>query len=197
MQSEDLGGLVDPRFRLSIGLAGAPALTRDKLAQAPRRTVLGASLTVMPPWGQYDPERLVNLGYNRWAFKPEIGISQPAGRFTLEGAAGVWLFTTNHSYSPDRRERRQDPVVALQGHATYTFPGRAWIALDGTWFSGGQTDVDGVVSSDRQSNVRLGGTLSLPITQHQSLNLVYSTGTSTRRGSDFDTFSVTWQRVRF
>lgn len=197
VQSEDLGGLVDPRFKLSIGLAGAPALPPETFAQAPRRTAVGANLTVMPPWGQYDSGQLVNLGYNRWAFKPEVGISHPAGRFTLEGSAGVWLFTTNHDYYPGRAERRQDPVVAVQGHVAYTFPGRAWLGLNGTWFSGGKTEVDGVANSDRQSNVRLGTTLSLPITRRQSIKFVYSTGSSTRRGSDFDTVNVTWQRVHF
>src|SRR5689334_2425297 len=100
LQRQDLEGLTDPRFKLSVGLLGAPALTLDELARAPRRTVLGASLTVVPPWGQYDSARLVNLGNNRWAFKPEIGISHPAAGFSLEGYAAVWLFTTNGAYFP-------------------------------------------------------------------------------------------------
>jgi len=197
VRSRDLGGLLDPRFKFSIGLAGAPALSPEQFARTPHSTLLGASLTVVPPWGQYDSERLINLGFNRWAFKPEIGISHPVGRFTLEGSAGVWLFTTNHAYYPGRSERRQDPVVAVQGHIDYTFRSRAWLALNGTWFTGGQTEVNGVLKSDRQSNVRLGSTLSLPIKQRQSIKLIYSTGTNTRRGSDLNTYSVTWQRVWF
>jgi hypothetical protein len=196
-QRQDLEGLSDPRFKLSVGLAGAPALTLDELARAPRRTVVGASLTVVPPWGQYDSAQLVNLGNHRWAFKPEIGVSQPAGRFTVEGYAGVWLFTTNHAYYPGRAERRQDPVISLQGHVGYSLPRRVWLAFDGTWFSGGRTEVDGVPNPDRQDNIRLGGTLSLPVTQRQSLKLVYSHGTTTRRGSDYNTFNVIWQAVRF
>ena len=75
---------------------GAPALTLDELKVAPKRTALTANLTVAPPWGDYDSDQLVNLGNNRWAFKPEIGVYQPVGRFTLEGYAGAWLFTANH-----------------------------------------------------------------------------------------------------
>jgi hypothetical protein len=197
LQRQDLEGLTDPRFKLSVGLAGAPALTLDELARAPRRTVVGASLTVVSPWGQYDSSRLVNLGNNRWAFKPEIGISQPVGRLTLEGYAGVWLFTTNHAYFPGHSERRQDSVISLQGHVGYSLPRRIWLAFDGTWFSGGRTEIDGIASPDRQDNIRLGGTLSVPITQRQSIKLIYSTGTTTRRGSDYNTFSLTWQNVRF
>lgn len=197
VQRHDLEGLTDPRFKLSVGLRGAPALTAEELARAPRRTIVGASLTVVPPWGQYDSGQLVNLGNNRWAFKPEIGVSRPAGGFTLEAYAGVWLFTTNQAYFPGHAERRQDPVISLQGHVGHALPRRAWLAFDGTWFSGGQTETDGAVNPDRQSNLRLGGTLSLPITRRQSLKLVYSTGTTTRRGSDYNTFSVTWQKVWF
>ena len=196
LQRQDLEGLTDPRYKLSVGLLGAPALTLDELARAPRRTVVGASLTVVPPWGRYDSTQLINLGNNRWAFKPEIGISQPAAGFSLEAYAGVWLFTSNDAYFPGHSERRQDPVVSLQGHIGRSLKGRAWLAFDGTWFSGGRTEVDGVASPDRQSNVRLGGTLSIPLTREQSIKLVYSTGTKTRRGSDYNTFSVTWQRVR-
>ena len=197
LQRQDLDGLTDPRFKLSVGLLGAPALTLDELAKAPRRTVVGASLTVVPPWGQYDSARLVNLGNNRWAFKPEIGIAQPVGGFSLEAYAAAWLFTDNEAYFPGHAERRQDPVFSLQGHVGHTLRGRAWLAFDGTWFSGGRTEVDGVPSPDRQSNVRLGGTLSIPLTREQSIKLVYSTGTKTRRGSDYNTFSLTWQKVRF
>ena len=51
-------------------------------------------MTIMPPWGQYSSAQLVNLGYNRWAVKPEIGVTRTIRRWTLEAAAGVWLFTT-------------------------------------------------------------------------------------------------------
>jgi hypothetical protein len=48
-----------------------------------------------------------------------------------------------------------------------------------------------------QRNTRLGVTLSVPIARQQSLKFVYSTGATTRRGSDFNTFNVTWQLVSF
>src|SRR5262245_40969454 len=75
-QRQPLTGFVDPRFKLSVGLRGAPALTVSEFARAPRRRLLiGAGVTVMAPWGQYEPTQLVNLGYNRWGVKPEIGVS--------------------------------------------------------------------------------------------------------------------------
>jgi hypothetical protein len=197
VQRQDLAGLVDPRFKLSVGLMGAPALTLTQFASAPRRTALGAAVTVVPPWGQYTARQLVNLGYNRWAVKPEIGLSHPAGRWTLDASAGVWLFSTNRSYYPARAVKRQDPVLAIQGHVSYALPRRSWLAVNATWFAGGETRVDGVPNPDLQRNTRLGATLSVPIVGQQSIKFSYSTGTATRRGSDLNTFNATWQLVLF
>jgi hypothetical protein len=72
-----------------------------------------------------------------------------------------------------------------------------WLAFNGTCFSGGQTRVDGVPGPDLQRNSRLGATLSVPLTGQQSMKFVYRTGATTRLGSDFNTFNVTWQLVGF
>jgi hypothetical protein len=197
LQRQELAGLVDPRLKLTVGLHGAPALTLAEFGRRARRTTVGASITVVPPLGQYDSKELVNLGYNRWAFKPEMGVARSIGQWTVEGYAGAWLFTDNTSFYPGRSRRRQDPVLALQGHATYALPHRIWVALDATWFAGGDTRVDGLLNPDHQRNSRLGATLSVPIVGQQSLKFTYSTGATTRRGMDFDTLNVTWQLVMF
>jgi hypothetical protein len=197
VQRQDLAGLVDPRLKFSIGLIGSPALAPADFARAPRRTAVGASVAIVPPWGQYSSERLINLGYNRWAVKPEIGVFQPFGRWTVEGSAGVWMFTTNDAYYPAHATKRQEPVIALQSHVSYALPRRAWLAMNGTWFAGGETRVDGVVNPDLQRDTRFGVTLSVPVAGQQSVKFAYSTGTTTRRGSDFNTFNATWQLVMF
>jgi hypothetical protein len=196
-QRAPLNGLVDPRVKLSIGLRGLPALRPAEFARAPRGTMVGASVTVVPPLGSYRSDRLVNLGYNRWAFKPEIGVSRPVDRWTFDGYAGVWLFTTNDEYFPGHARRSQDPIASLQGHVSYALTKRSWLAFDATWFGGGRTRVDGVESPDEQRNVRLGATLSIPVGARDSLKIIYNTGATTRRGSDFDTVTVQWQRVRW
>ena len=195
-QSRSLNGLLDLRVKFSLALAGAPALTREEFARTPRRTVIGASLTVIAPTGQYDSTRAINLGFNRWGLKPEIGIWHPMGHWTVEGSAGVWFYSTNNSYFPGGAERTQDPFVALQAHVNYTFDSGAWVGLDSAWFSGGQTHVNDIALPDRQNNTRLGATLSLPMSREQTLKFIYSTGLATRRGADFDTFVILWQFVR-
>jgi hypothetical protein len=196
-QRQELAGLVDPRFKLSVGVIGAPALALAEFARTPRRTAVGVGLTVVPPWGQYDAGQLVNLGYNRWAVKPEVGVSRPIGRWTIDASAAVWLFSTNHSYYPGHAIKHQDPVAALQGHASYALPRRWWVAINATWFAGGETRVDRVANPDVQRNTRVGATLSVPIVGRQSIKFLYSTGTTTRRGADFNTFNATWQLVIF
>jgi len=190
-------GLADPRIRLSVILKGSPALTPAEFARAPRRTILGASLTVGPPLGQYDREKLVNLGSHRWSLKPEIGMSLPRGRWTFDAYAGVWFFTDNDEYYPGSSLRRQDPIFTLQGHVSYTFARRAWAAVNGTWYSGGQTQLNGTRKADLQRNTRLGVTYSQPIGPYQSLKFAYSAGATTRVGAAFRTITAAWQIVFF
>jgi hypothetical protein len=186
-------GLADPRFKLSVNLLGGRALEPREFVRTPRNTIAGVSLSVVTPGGQYDRTKLVNLGANRWAFKPEVGLSHAIRRWTLEGYAGVWLFTANDAFYTGSSVRTQEPVKALQGHVSYTLRPRLWFAFDGTWYSGGTTTIDGVDKGDLQRNSRVGATASLPITARQSVKVAYSTGATTRIGADFNTVAVTWQ----
>jgi hypothetical protein len=190
-------GLADPRLKLSIGLAGAPALTPAEFARRQPRTAVGASVSIVSPSGQYDARRLINLGANRWSLKPEIGVSHPMRRWTVEAYTGVWLYTTNDSFYPGSSSRTQDPTVAVQAHTSYEIGRHAWAALDATWFGGGRSAVDGLPRNDRQSNTRVGATVSIPLWAKQSLKGTYSTGASTRAGTDFNAFAVSWQLTVF
>ena len=188
-------GLGDTRVKLSAILAGSPAMRPAEFAKAPRRTIFGVSVTVGLPTGQYDGTKLVNLGAHRWSIKPEVGLSYPAGRWTFDAYAGMWFFTDNDEYYPGSSSRHQDAISALQGHVSYTLARRAWLAVNGTWYSGGQSRIDGVVKEDLQRNSRLGATLALPLGTRQSLKIAYSAGATTRVGSDFRTLTFAWQYV--
>jgi hypothetical protein len=189
-------GLADPRIKLSVNLLGGPALTPAEFARRTPVTTLGASLTVVPPTGQYDSSKLINIGSNRWSFKPEIGVSVPLDRWYLEGYAGVWLFTDNDDFFGGQH-REQDPITSFQLHASYTFRPRLWLAVDSTWYTGGRSTVDGARRNDLQSNARIGVTLSLPLGARQSLKLTWTDGATTRIGGDFSTFGVAWQYAWF
>lgn len=186
-------GLADSRLKLSVNLLGGRALTPGEFAKAQRPAIVGVSLTAVPPIGQYYSSKLINLGANRWAFKPEVGVSRLIGRWTLDGYAGLWLFTGNDQYYPGRSVRTQAPIFALQLHGSYTLRPQLWIAINGTWYSGGTTTVDGVDKANPQRNSRIGATLSLPLARGQSIKVSGSEGATTRLGADFRTIAVAWQ----
>ena len=191
-QAREVSGVVDPRLRLSVNFYGAPALTLKEFAGYKQDLILGASLQVSVPLGQYDADRLVNIGTNRWFFKPELGISKAWGPLTLEVAAGVSLYTDNRDFL-DGKTRAQAPLYSVQGHVIYSLPYGIWVGVDGTYYTGGRTTIDGVESDDVQQNTRLGVTIALPVGRHHSVKLYASTGASTRTGGDFDTLGILWQ----
>ena len=190
-------GLTDARAKFSVNLVGNPAMGLRGFVKAPRKTIVGTSLTVTPPTGQYDGAKLINLGTNRWAFKPEIGIAVPKGPWDFDAYLGAWFFTDNDDFFPGGRTRSQDRVVALQGHASYTFKPRLGAAIDATWYEGGGASTDGGEPSGAMNNSRLGATVSFPMGRYQSLKVAYSSGVAVRTGTDFRTISVGWQFLRF
>lgn len=189
-------GLADSRFKLSVNLVGNPAMRAREYMKAPRKTIVGASLTVVAPSGQYNDAKLINLGTNRWAFKPEVGVAVPKGRWDFDAYLGVWLFSANPSFYPGGLERTQDRVVALQGHVSYTIRPRLWLAFDGTWYEGGEAQVEGAAPIGGVNNSRVGVTLSLPAGRQQSFKVTYSSGVQVRTGTDFRTLAVGWQWLR-
>ena len=188
----DISGLADPKFRLSVNFFGAPALSLKEFAGFEQDLIVGASLQVSAPVGQYDESRMVNLGTNRWSFKPELGVSKALGRWTLEGAAAVTLYTDNEDFYQGKT-RSQDPLYSLQGHAIYGFRSGVWGALDGTYFAGGRTTLDDTLSNDLQQNWRVGATLAFPLDARNSLKVYGSTGVSARTGNSYDLFGMAWQ----
>ena len=188
-------GLADIRVKLSTNLRGNPARTPAEFARLRKRPlIVGTSITVSAPSGQYAPAKLVNIGTNRWAFKPEVGVSWPVmKRLYLDLYAGISLFTHNTDFFPGNKLRQQGPVTSVQGHVSYTFRSRLWAAADMTWYRGGAVSVDHGTPTGEQNNSRAGMTLSLPLTAQQSLKLAYSTGTTARIGSNFRSVTVAWQ----
>jgi hypothetical protein len=189
-------GLGDAQFRFALNLIGGPALTPKEFAARTPQTTLGLSLTVVPPVGQYDSTRLINIGSHRWAFKPQLGLSYPIGRWYLDGYAGVWFFTPNDNFYGGLR-REQQPIETVQGHVSYTIRPRTWVAFDYTYYTGGRSSLDGVERDDRQSNSRVGITLSLPAGRSQSVKLLWSRGAAVRIGGDYTTYAVAWQYAWF
>ena len=184
-KDRQVSGLNDPRFRFSINFIGAPALSMHDFANYKQDLIVGASVQVSAPLGQYDPSKLVNLGSNRWFIKPDIGISKAVDAFTIELSTGAFIFTKNNDYFGGGT-LEQDPVFSTQAHITYSFKGGIWGALDATYDYGGRTTVNGVQNDDTQENSRFGATIALPLNRSYLVKLYTSTGVSIRTGSDYN-----------
>jgi hypothetical protein len=190
--SREVSGLADPRVRMSVIFIGGPALPLSGFKDYKQNFVMGTSLQIYFPVGQYDPEKVVNLGTNRFTFKPELGISKTINRLVLELALAGQFFTINNNYYYGKT-MKQDPIGSIQGHVNYNFRKGIWAALDGTFYWGGKTTIDGVEGDNLQENTRLGFTFALPLNIRHSLKLNLSTGASTRTGTDFDAVTLVWQ----
>lgn len=182
-------GLGDPRVKLAVNLYGAPAMTPGAFRSYRQGSIVGVSVTVVPPLGQYDRQRLINLGSHRWSFKPEVGFSRARGKWVFESMCGVWLFTDNHQFAPDRT-REQDPVLATQFHLTHRFTPGMWLSANANFYVGGRTTVDGLPNLDLQRNSRVGATFSKALRPGHAIRASISRGAYTTIGADFTAIAV-------
>jgi len=190
--TRNVNGFANSAFRFSINLYGAPALSLTEFAGWEQDLIIGASLRVIAPWGQYDDTKIVNIGTNRWSFKPEIGISKALGPWTLEAKAAATFFTANDDFFGGK-SLRQDPLYSMQANVIYSFRSGIWGSIDATYFTGGRTTLDGALNSDLQQNWRIGTTLAIPVDRRNSIKLYASSGVSSRTGNDYDLVGVAWQ----
>lgn len=188
----NVNGFANPSFRVTWNFHGAPALTLDEYRLWQQDVVVGASLRILAPWSQYDPDRLVNIGTNRWTFKPEVGASKTVGPWTLEGSLAALIFTDNNDFYGGNK-RQQDPVYAVQGHVIRSFGGGSWLSVDATYYAGGRTTFNGILKADLQQNWRVGATYAIPVDRKNSVKLYASSGLSDRTGNSFDLVGIAWQ----
>ena len=189
----EISGLADPALRLSVNFFGAPALTAEEFATYRQELIVGMSVQVTPPVGQYDDTRLVNIGMNRWTAKTELGVSRALSAWTVEGKAAATIFTDNDDFFGGRT-REQDPIWSASGHAIYNFGRGQWASFDVAFFTGGETTLDGVDKQDLQRNWRAGATWAFPLGPRHSIKLYASRGLSARTGNSFDLLGIAWQR---
>ncbi len=187
-------GLADSKVRVSVNLKGGPAMSLQEYRNWREKIVIGASLTVVAPTGQYDPAVVLNPGINRWAFKPEVGFSRRwRNRWALDLYAGGWFFTANNQYFPGTSIRTQQPIAVGESHLNYYVKPRLWVSLDANFWAGGQSAINGFPRADYQRNSRAGGTVAIPIDRHQALKFSYSRGAYISIGGNYQNVSAAWQ----
>lgn len=189
-------GLMDSVFRFSVNIKGGPATSAKDFLSWRQKTLLGVSLKVVAPTGQYDPTLLINPGQNRWAFKPEFGFSQRRGHWVFDVYGAAWFFTANPEFFSHNRfypgidMQSQSPIGAFEGHLSHDLSRkrnpRFWASLDGNFWFGGSTSMNGVENPNTvQKNSRIGGTVSVPVSRHQSLKFSYNYGDYIKFGGNY------------
>ena len=190
-------GMLDSSYRLSVNLKGGPGMSLKEFMTWRQKVLLGVSLRVIAPTGQYDPYKLINWGINRWAFKPEFGYSQRWNKWVLDGYAGVWFYTRNKTAfaGPTPAPQTLTPIGSFEGHLSRDFGQRRfWASLDGNFWFGGISSLNGVQNlATKQTSSRIGGTFSYPVNRHQSFKVNYNIGSYVRFGGNYQSVSVGWQ----
>ncbi len=188
-------GFKDPSFRLSMLLAGGPALDREAFAASSRsNTVVGAAISVTAPLGEYFGDKLINLGDNRWIIRPQIGVTHTRGRWTYELTGSVFLFTDNDDFQGRRLEN--DPLWAIQGHLIHTFRPGLWMSLSSAYGNGAEPTIDGVPRPQVSRNWLYALAGGLPISRRQGLNVaLIRTETQYFTGADLTTLLLSYTQM--
>jgi hypothetical protein len=184
-------GFADVKVRFGVNLLGSPALDKTEFRGYLQKTILGVSLVTSIPTGKYYEDKRVNIGTNRWGFKPEVGISKRFSHVYAEIYGGIWFYTDNNDFLGKKME--QKPTGSLQAHASYYFKNSMWIGFNTNWFFGGKTILDGVSDDSEIDNWRIGGTFSTPIAKGQSLRFQYHIGAYTNNGLNYYALTAAYQ----
>jgi hypothetical protein len=198
--SVKLHGFSDPRLRMSVNLYGAPALKGTEFtryrAQHPTNTVVGASLAVSIPLGQYDEDELVNLSSNRWTVRPQIGVVHSHGPWSFELTGSLFLFSNNNNFI-DNTRLEQKTMYSAQAHVIYDFKPGLWASLSTGYGTGGRVYLEKEKTAFEVNNWLWAASFGFPIGKSQSVKLVWLSGrTQNDVGRDSDNILLSWS-IRF
>ena len=189
-------GFGDARVQFAINLIGSPALTAKDFRSYTQKTVVGIGLVTSIPTGLYYADKTINIGTNRWAFKPEIGISRRFKHLYADGYIGIWLYTNNTKYQSSKL-LQQEPVVSAQLHASYYFKNKMWVGINSTWFDGGQTTINNTNYGDRLDHWRIGASWGVPVAKQQAVKLQFHFSAHTNYGQNYKLIALSYQYAFF
>jgi hypothetical protein len=193
-------GLSDSALRFAINLYGAPPLEGKEFAtyraKVDVETIVGAALVVHLPTGDYMSDKLINLGTNRFTFRPQLGVVHNRGKWSFEITVAVWLYTDNNDFY-NGRKLEQDPYFTSQIHLVYTIRPGLWASASAGYGYGGKSTLDGVEKNDRRENLAWALSAGCPITRQFGVKFVYlSSRTQKSIGQDTDSigmsFNIFW-----
>jgi hypothetical protein len=193
-------GLSDSVLRFAINLYGAPPLEGKEFsayrAKVDVETIVGTALVVQLPTGDYMDDKLINLGTNRFTFRPQFGVVHNRGKWSMELTGAVWLYTDNDDFF-NGNKFEQDPYYTIQTHLIYTFRPEFWTAASAGYGYGGESTVSGLEKNDRRETLAWALSFGFPITRQLGVKVIYlATRSQKSIGQDTDSiggaFSILW-----
>jgi hypothetical protein len=177
--SESASGYADPFIQLDVNLFGTPPMKRnfEVFDYEPTLTIDTAIMLALPI-GEYDNDKLVNLGQNRWfgriAFpvKYHFGVFSRGYMKSFELTPSVWLFAENDDFMGDKLEN--DPMWQIESHLTSDFTPSLWGSLDLLYRGGFQSEIDGVEVGDELDIGDLGFTLNFQVNDNLAIRTGFS-----------------------
>ena len=166
-----VSGAGDSSYEVAMLLKGGPALSVAQFADYKQTTTVGVSLTITAPTGLYNGNKVLNLGSDRWSFKPEFAVSHPFGpeqKWEVDAYVNAYFFTDDTSFR-GREVLRQQALPGLEGHISYSFTNNFWVSVDTRYSFRGKTFVDGVDQHDGQQNFILGNEANVSLNPQNSL----------------------------
>ena len=136
----------DTDIGLAANLFGGPALTREQFARWTPETFLTAALWATAPTGRYDADSSLNLGENRWSFKPLLAFGHPFGQNWIEVNAWARFYTDNDRYA-GHHTLKEAPRLGVEAHLSRNFTRSFWLSADLFYTRTGKTQIDGVTAS--------------------------------------------------
>ena len=194
--SIDRSGFADPRVRFSMNIVGPAALNTQEMMdyykEHPTSTMIGASVSITFPLGQYAEDRLLNLGQNRFVIRPQVGFVHNWGLWSYEFTASMFLYTVNNDFF-NNQKREQNPTFAAQTHLIKRFKNRMWVSGSAGYGLGGQSIVDNQPNNDERGDFLTSLAFGVPITKRQSAKLFYLRSESVKSvGADTNSLGVAY-----
>lgn len=187
-------GWADTRLGFAINLYGAPPLEGKEYAAyraaLDTETIVGAGLSLQLPTGDYMDDKLINLGTNRYTFRPRFGVVHTRGKWSAEVTGVIELYTDNRDFF-NGKTLENAPLYVIHGHLIHTFRPGLWAGVSAGYDYGGRSTIDGVEKEDRRQNVGWSLSFGFPVSRHLGVKLAYiGTRTQEETGIDSDSCVV-------
>jgi len=181
--NDDSWGWTDPTILFGMPLFGSPALSPEEFGSYHLDQSLVLVLYLTIPSGDYDRDSIINLGENRWAFKPELAYNLAIGEHGVGGQFNLYANATMYTLNDEAggsalatgdQLLSQDPKFGLEGYYSYDFNRAIWGSAGLIWTFGGQQYIDGEKQGEEEDLTNLALSLNGMVSPQNMLTLSYN-----------------------